>query len=56
MALGGITIVAACLHNRPLMRDEVMLNSVPPSVGQSMNWHSNCFKYQYVFQHIVLGV
>ena len=55
MALDGSTVVGACL-NRPLTRDEVMLNPVPPSVGPGMNWHSNCFKYQYVFQHIVLGV
>ena len=55
MALDGSTVVGACL-NGPLTRDEVMLNSVPPSVGAGMNWHSNSFKYQYVFQHILLGV
>jgi len=32
------------------------MNPVPPSVGPGMKRHSNCFKYQYVFQHIVLGV
>jgi len=36
MALDGSTVVGACL-NRPLKRDEVMLNSVPPSVGPGMN-------------------
>jgi hypothetical protein len=55
MALDGSSVVGACL-NGPLTRDEVMLNSVPPSVGQGMNWHSNYFKYQYVFQHILLPV
>ena len=55
MAVDGSTVVGACL-NRPLTRDEVMFNSVPPSVGPGTNWLSNCFKYQYVFQHIVLGV
>jgi len=55
MALDGSTVVGACL-NRPLTRDEVMLNSVPPSVGPGMNWHSICFQYQYVFQHVLLGV
>jgi len=37
MALGGSTVVGACLHNRPVTRDEVKLNSVPPSVGPGMN-------------------
>jgi hypothetical protein len=55
MALDGSTVVGAC-HNRPLTRDEMILNSVPPSVGPGTNWHSDCFKYQYVFQHILLGV
>jgi hypothetical protein len=55
MALDGSVVVGAWL-NRPLTRDEVMLNSVPLSVGQGMNWHSDCFKYQYVFQRSVLGV
>ena len=55
MALDGSTIVGACL-NWPLTRDQVMLSSVPPSVGPGMNWHCNCFKYQYVFQLILLGV
>jgi len=36
MAVDGSTVVGACL-NRPLTRDEVMLNSVPPSVGPGMN-------------------
>ena len=36
MALDGSTVVGACL-NRPLTRDEVMLSSVPPSVGPGMN-------------------
>ena len=35
-ALDGSTVVGACL-NRPLTREEVMLNSVPPSVGPGMN-------------------
>ena len=55
MALDGSTVVGACL-NRPLTRGEVMLNSVPPSVGPGMNWHSICFQYQYVFQHVLLDV
>ena len=36
MALDESTIVGACL-NRPLARDQVMLSSVPPSVGPGMN-------------------
>jgi hypothetical protein len=36
MALDGSTVDGVCL-NRPLTRDEVMLNSVPPSVGPGMN-------------------
>jgi len=36
MALDGSTVVGACL-NRPLTRDEVMLSSVPPSLGPGMN-------------------
>jgi hypothetical protein len=36
MALAGSTVVGAC-HNRPLTRDEVMLDSVLPSVGPAMN-------------------
>jgi len=55
MAPNGSIVFGACL-NRSLTRDEVMLNSVPPSLGPGMKWHSNCFKYQYVFQNIVLGV
>jgi hypothetical protein len=55
MALDGSTVIGACL-NRPLTRDEVMLNSVPTSVGPGMNWHFICFEYQHVFKHILLGV
>jgi hypothetical protein len=55
MALDGSAVVGACL-NRPLSRDEVMLNPVPPSVCPGMNWHSDCFKYQLVFQYILLSV
>jgi hypothetical protein len=55
MALDGSTVIGACL-NRPLTRDDVMLNSVPTSVGPGMNWHFNCFNYQYVFKHVLLGV
>ena len=55
MALDGSTVVGACL-NRPLTRDEVILNSVPPSFGPGMNWHSICFQYHYVFQHVLQGV
>jgi hypothetical protein len=40
----------------PLKREEVMLNPVPSSVGLGIKRHSNYFKYQYVFQHILLGV
>ena len=36
MALDGSTVVGACL-NRPVTRDYVMSNSVPPSVGPGMN-------------------
>ena len=36
MALDGSTVVGACL-NRPLARDEVMLSSVPSSVGPGMD-------------------
>jgi hypothetical protein len=55
MALDASTVVGACL-NRPLTRDDVMSNSMPPSVGPGMNWHYNCFKYQNVFQHFLLDV
>ena len=36
MALDGSTVVGVCL-NRPLTRDDVMSNSLPPSVGPGMN-------------------
>jgi len=55
MALGGSTVVGACL-NRPLTRDQVMLSLVSPSVGPGTNWLYNCFKYQCMFQLILLGV
>ena len=36
VALDGSAVFGACL-NRPLTREEVMLNSVPPSVSPGMN-------------------
>jgi hypothetical protein len=35
MALDGSTVIGACL-NRPLTRDDVMLNPVPTSLGPGM--------------------